>query len=197
MSGCAQPSVRSINHLRLAGLAPAFGGDRPLRFGNAGRSGGWHVVGRAARRSDASVAHAGRARSAPSGGWFGSWRFSGGGAPAAWRLLCTAAARRWCGSARCRQAARWANLGCRMVAVARVGGRRRVFTPVGGRYGPPAWRMSTAGRGQPAGAGGRHPPNKALQVDRLNRADFTRPGAVNVGSIQRGRLLQPAPERHR
>jgi hypothetical protein len=83
--------------------------------------------------------------------------------------------------------ARWLGLAGGMISLGSIGGGRL----------PPAWRPSTPGRGQPVGARGRRPPNNALQVDRLNRADFGRPGAVHAGSIQRGRLLQPAPERHR
>jgi hypothetical protein len=173
-----------VNHLRLAGLAPAFGGDRPFRFGNAGRSGGWRRIG----AGGGAIVNVGGARGPRS-------------AHSRRRVVRSVAVWRW-----------W--LARRAIRLVRGSGpplvQSRVLPPgrplaelavLDGRGGmgrraargtasqvrclpPPAWRTSTPGRGQQARARGRRPPNYALQVDRLNRADFTRPGAPNACSIQ-------------
>jgi hypothetical protein len=121
------------------------------------------LVGRAAVRSATSVAHAGRARVAPGGGWV---RFVA--VQRSWRARRSAAFVRGSGppSVRFRPSPPGRPWGKPAVSDGRGGAGWRAARGTASQVRclpPPAWRASTPGRGQQAGARGRRPPNWPLQ----------------------------------
>jgi hypothetical protein len=166
-------------HLRLAGLAPTFGGDRPFRLGNAGRSGGWQfgwagggalvrVGGTRGPRSERSWRRVGSVRgdsavvARPPLGVFRARQ-----RPAVGAIKQVAAGPpggRTCGVGW----ARWLGLAGGRIPLGRVGGAYAARVADGNVGSRPAGRCRWSASAE-----------QGTQADQPNRGDFTRPDALN------------------